>query len=375
MAQIYKKKNGEWAYRIYYRDSRGKRHSINDSHFKKKSDAQNAARSIEMKKSKIGISRERELITFDNYFKEWFRVYKQNRYSKSTQQKYSAIRKFIHNYFGNTKLKSITKADYQKMLDTYAKTHVKTTVAALNGTIRASLRNALEEQIIPFDFTRDAIITSNKSSKDIKYFEVEEAYRIRDYCLKHASMSAISKYEIALSLATGMRYGEIIGLTWEDIDFDKNTIDINKTYDYKYRTGFKPTKTHSSIRKLDIDPITAKMLKNLKHEQKKLFLKQKFQNKDNLVFINSQHHVPSDGSANMTLNRLQTKLDIKPGNHLTFHALRHTHASILISRNVSLEYVSARLGHSSTLMTSKVYVHLLKDKKEQDAQKTVKIFG
>lgn len=79
-------------------------------------------------------------------------------------------------------------------------------------------------------------------------------------------MSAIGKYEIALSLVTGMRYGEIIGLTWKDINFDKHTIDINNTHGYKYRTGFKPTKIHSSIRKLDIDPITVKMLKNLKYE-------------------------------------------------------------------------------------------------------------
>lgn len=69
MAQIYKKSNGEWAYRVYYRDALGKRHSINASHFKKKSDAQNEARKIEMKKSQVGISRERELITFSNYFK------------------------------------------------------------------------------------------------------------------------------------------------------------------------------------------------------------------------------------------------------------------------------------------------------------------
>jgi len=375
MAQIYKKDNGEWAYRVYYRDALGKRHSINDSHFKKKSDAQNAARSIEMKRSQVGISRERELTTFDGYFKRWVNTYKNGRYSESTQYKYLAMQKFIHEYFGNTKLTKITKIEYQKMIDKYSETRVKETVSTLNSAIKASLRDALEQQIIHIDFTRDVIISSEKQSRTIKYFEIDEAYKIRHECLDHASLYAITKYAIALALATGLRYAEVIGLTWKDIDFDNDTIDINKTYDYKKRTGFKPTKTPSSIRNIDVDPVTMKMMKHLKLEQTKLFLKQKYQNKDNLVFMNGHHQVPGDAAANKALDNLQTRLNIKSGNHLSFHALRHTHASILFARGVSLEYVSARLGHSSTLITSQIYVHLLKDKKEEDAKKTVEIFS
>lgn len=375
MAQIYKKDNGEWAYRVYYRDSFGKKHSINESHFKKKSDAQNAARTVELKKSQVGISRENEQITFVNYFKKWVKTYKYDRYDQVTQDKYKFIIKFLTGHFGQTKLKSITKFDYQKMLDKYGETHVKTSVSRLNGAIRSSLKDALERQIIHIDFTRDAIITGDKKSKEIKYFEINEAYRIRQYCLNHANIYSITKYEIALALATGMRYGEVCGLTWNDIDFKNNTIDINKTYDYKNKTGFKPTKTPSSVRILDVDPITMKMMKHLKVEQAKIFLKQQYKNKNNMVFINNLHQIPGDAGVNGVLKGIQKKLNIKEDNYLTFHALRHTHASILIARDVSLEYVSARLGHSSTLITSQTYVHLLKDRKEQDAKLAVKIFS
>lgn len=375
MAQIYKKDNGEWAYRVYYRDSFGKKHSINDSHFKRKSDAQNAARTVEMKKSQVGISKENENITFVNYFKKWVQTYKYGRYDQVTQNKYKSIINFLTSHFGQTKLKNITKFDYQKMLDTYAQNHVKTSVSRLNGAIRTSLKDALERQIIHIDFTRDAVISSSKKSKDIKYFEIDEAYKIRHYCLTHASIYAITRYEIALALATGMRYGEVSGLTWNDIDFKNNTININKTYDYKYRSGFKPTKTPSSVRLLNVDPTTMKLIKHLKIEQAEIFLKQDYKNKDNMVFRNALHQIPSDVSANSALKSIQKKFNIKDGNYLTFHALRHTHASILIARDVSLEYVSARLGHSSTLITSKTYVHLLKDRKEQDARKAIKIFS
>lgn len=375
MAQIYKTNKGEWAYRVYYRDSFGKKHSINDSHFKKKTDAQNAARAVEMKKSQVGISKENENVTFVSYFKKWVQTYKYGRYDQITQDKYKSIINFLTDHFGQTKLKSITKFDYQKMLDEYAETHVKSSVSRLNGAIRTSLKDALERQIIHIDFTRDAVISSNKKSKNIKYFELDEAYKIRNYCLNHASIHTITRYEIALALATGMRYGEVSGLTWNDIDFKKNTININKTYDYKNRSGFKSTKTPSSVRLLDVDPTTMKLIKHLKIEQAQIFLKQNYKNKNNMVFINAHHQIPSDVAANSALKNLQKKLNIKESNYLTFHALRHTHASILIARDVSLEYVSARLGHSSTLITSQIYVHLLKDRKEQDAKKAVQIFS
>lgn len=375
MAQIYKKGDGNWAYRVFYKDVNGKRHSINQSHFKKKLDAQNAARATEIKKSQVGLSKENESITFTKYFNNWIKVYKLNRFSHSTQSKYTDISKFINKHFGNIMMKKITKADYQKMLDEYSQDHVKSTVSFLNSTIRSAIKDAIEQKIIFLDFTRNAIVSSKKKSKEIKYFELEEAYKLRNFCLHNSDIFKIVRYEIALSLATGMRYGEIVGLTWSDIDFDNNTIDINKTYDYKNNTGFLPTKTPSSVRKLDVDPVTMKLLKQLRFEQAKLFFKQKYKNKTGFVFINSRHEIPGNGSANKSFKLLQKKLNIKADDPLTFHALRHTHASILIANNVSLEYVSARLGHSNTMITSKTYVHLLKNRKIEDTAKTVKIFS
>lgn len=238
MAQIYKKENGEWSYRVFYRDEFGKRHSVNNSHFKKKSDAQNTAREIEMKKTQVGISQQKENITFDDYFKQWIKIYKAGRFSKSTQTKYDLIQRFVHDSFGKTKLKKITKFEYQQALDKYAEKHVKTTVSMVNGAIKASLKDALEQQIIHLDFTRNAILSGEKKPKEIKYFEIDKANEIRQYCLKNSNIYKITRYAIALSMAIGLRYTEVVGLTWNDIDFDNNTIDVNKTYDYKNRTGF-----------------------------------------------------------------------------------------------------------------------------------------
>src|SRR5699024_5283752 len=105
-----------------------------------------------------------------------------------------AAEKFIRGYFKNTPLKKIKKSDYQKMLDKYAETHVKDSVYLLNSYIRTSIKDALEQQIIYFDFTRNIQIQSKKiTDKKIKYFEVDEANEIRKECLETASMRYITK--------------------------------------------------------------------------------------------------------------------------------------------------------------------------------------
>ncbi|WP_407647497.1 site-specific integrase [Bombilactobacillus apium] len=85
-----------------------------------------------------------------------------------------------------------------------------------------------------------------------------------------------------------------MGLTWPDIDFNNKTVNINKTYDYITRVGFKPTKTKSSVRSIDIDTKTCELLKELKQIQRKLFFKQGFKNTNQLIFLNNRHYIVSE---------------------------------------------------------------------------------
>lgn len=372
MAQIYKKQ-GSWAFRVYYKDDQGKRKSINRQGFKLKSDAQDAARELEMKKSQVGLT-DSETITFANYFNNWVETYKIGRWQKNTEGKYIAASKFIRSYFTNTLLKDISKQQYQKMIDEYAKKHVKETVSLLNSYIRTSIRDALEEQIIYKDFTRNVEITGKSRETKIKYLEQKDAEKLRSYCMETANLFYVTKFEIALAITTGMRYGEVVGLTWNDIDFNNHTLKINKQYDYQTRSGFKKTKTESSNRIIDIDTKTLDMLKKLKLMQSKFFLNQGYINKHNLVFLNNRHEIPTDNAANKALKSI-LKNNLKIANLITFHGLRHTHASILIANGISIEYIAQRLGHADTSITSKVYIHLLQDRKYIEAKKTTSLFG
>lgn len=374
MAQVFQnKKTKLYGFRIFYYDEHKKKHSIQKTNFKRKVDAINAAARLEIRKGNSNLQKA-EHITFEGFFKEWMNTYKIDRYSESTDNKYKNAHLFIKTFFGNKLLKDITRMDYQRMIDTYSLTHVKDSIYRLNGYINSCLNDAIDQKLINSNFTRNVVITSKKKgkSKELKYLQYDETQNLKAMALANASIFNVSAYEILFALGTGARYAEIVGMTWDCVDLDKNIIEINKTYDYKKRTGFLPTKTESSVRSITISPELATQLHKLKIEQKALFLKQGFKNKLNLVFMNYQHYVPSDTAANKKLRSYLLSDKIKAKNLIGFHGLRHTHASILIGQGLTLEYVSQRLGHSNVGITSRVYVHLLNNYREKEDAKAIK---
>ncbi|GEO58518.1 MULTISPECIES: tyrosine-type recombinase/integrase [Companilactobacillus] len=386
---IYKKQKG-WAYRVYYMGEDGKNHSINKQGFKSKSDAEDAAREIENRRAvaRLDIA---ENITFAQYFESWINTYKLGRYSLSTDSKYEVALRFIQDYFYDDLLKDITKMEYQGFIDDYSKDHVKDSIYRINGYIGSCIQEAVDERIIDRNFTRNVVITTKKKGKsaDLKYLESDVASSLRIMAKENATLSNISACEILFALGTGCRYAEIVGLTWDNVDFENHTVNIQKTYDYKKRTGFLPTKTESSVRQITISDELIRELRLLRMQQRETFFKQGFKNNKNFVFINKRHTVPSDTSANNVLRKYLKKIYFEKNKSkgmndtenrktldnmelIGFHGLRHTHASYLIAHGLSLEYISQRLGHSNVAITSKVYIHLLNDYREREDSKAMK---
>jgi len=386
---IYKKQK-VWAYRVYYTGEDGKTHSINKQGFKSKADAEDAAREIENRRAvtRLDIA---ENISFAKYFESWINTYKLGRYSPSTDSKYEVALRFIQDYFFDDLLKDITKMEYQGFIDHYAEDHVKDSVYRINGYIRSCIQEAVEERIIDRNFTRNVVVTSKKKGRpaEVKYLESDIASQLRILAKQDATLSNISACEILFALGTGCRYAEIVGVTWNNIDFEKHTVNIQKTYDYKKRTGFLPTKTESSVRQITISDELIRELRLLRMQQREIFFQQGFKNNKNFVFINKRHTVPSDTSANNVLRKYLKKIyfeknKAKGMNYkenkkaldemylIGFHGLRHTHASYLIAHGLSLEYISQRLGHSNVAITSKVYIHLLNDYREREDSKAMK---
>ncbi|MCD3298094.1 site-specific integrase, partial [Clostridium botulinum] len=154
-----------------------------------------------------------------------------------------------------------------------------------------------------------------------------------------------NKYYMVAFIAanTGMRLGEVLGLTWDSIDFKRSSITVNKQWKVlkTRKSGFGSLKSKNSYRTIPLSPNTLKELKNYK--------------KNNPTDINNRVTPFNASSIDKYLN---PKLKELAG--ITMHELRHTYATALISNGVDFKTAAKILGHTVE-MTMKIYSHVTDD--------------
>lgn len=162
-----------------------------------------------------------------------------------------------------------------------------------------------------------------------------------------------------------MRQGEILGLRWRDIDFDRNIISIRQTLSHDGKHLKVGAKTASGVRSISIDRDTVIMLQ--KH--RRFILKEKvlagalYTDNDLLISTNVGNPTSPKNLSRAWYNLLEkSKL-----NQITFHDLRHTHASLLLKNDVHPKVVSERLGHASIQITIDLYSYLFPTLQEKAA--------
>ncbi|MDI6619128.1 MAG: site-specific integrase [Clostridiales bacterium] len=201
---------------------------------------------------------------------------------------------------------------------------------------------------------------------EAKYYSEDEVDK-----LVNALEDEELKYKIAilLTLATGMRLGELAGLTWDHIDIKDNNIDIVQSSEYLPDEGIfkKEPKNKTSIRKIAIPPEISSLLNKYKIEQDKSRLKcgDKWHN-TNYIFTQWNGLPLYPYTISKWFSKFLKKNNMK---YITFHQLRHTSAALLINADENIEEVSKRLGHSNTSTTLNIYAHAFKSADEDAAQK------
>lgn len=354
------KRGNVWQYEISTKDAlTGKYKKIRKSGFKTKREAQIASSNAEVDLSNGQPVNSKEIL-LTVYFKNWAEVYKQPYVTQRTYLKYENAIENIGKYFKDETLQSLSKIKYQQIINEFSKTHASETVSRLNSYIRASIINAVDEKIIPLDFTKGAVTIGHspgKSEKN-KFLNYDDFSRLMNLASIKITPKYVTRLMIYVAGMTGLRFGELSGLTWDCIDFDKATLSVEKTYN-PVTKGFDKTKTESSVRTIAIDSKTKEILINF-HASQIDYLKQiNILNNSDLVFFNPQTGVVTNNAALHTLTRLQEQLNIV--NKISMHGLRHTHASILILKGVNILAVSKRLGHKSVDITLNTYAHLVKE--------------
>lgn len=357
----FQKRGKTWQYTVS-----AKPKPIRKGGFNTKKEAQVAAAEVEANLQK-GIVPHLKLEPFDEYFESWLNLYKSN-IGKNTRARYLVTLETIKKEFGGVPIQNINKRSYQAFLNEYGETKGLATSKKLNSHIRACVKEAIDEGIIRVDFTRGVTLTGNKPKKtEDKHLNYFESKRLQKYLMNSLDPSNIMNYGILLLLTSGIRFGELVGLTRKDFDFKNNTISISKVWGYtnKMPEGFGPTKNEQSIRIIKMDKTTMNAFKELFTSTP--------DNLHGLVFFSpkSKYKVISNNGMNKALKVILTSQNIEP---ITVHGLRHTHISVLLYRRVSVTYVSERAGHKDINTTLGTYAHVLKELREEDEQATTSIF-
>lgn len=343
-----------WQYTI----SRGKEKPIRKGGFRTKKEAQVAAAEMEDKINK-GIVPHLKPAPIDEYFKNWVELYKKN-ISKATKKHYKYTYDRIKEYFGSKPLQEISKDDYQMFLNQLGDNKSKETVEKVNGHIRACIENAVDNQILSMNFTKNTVLhyTVKAKKNNEKHLNFHDSKKLLRELIKRLDQGKVY-YLLLLGLVSGLRFEELVGLTFEDFDFENKKIKVNKVWGYNNRMkkGFGDTKNKEE-RTVTLDSKTMDIFKSL--------IESLPDNDNHLIFYNpnSKYKVITNETANDSLKEVLLYLNIRP--LISVHGLRHTHGSILIYQKATPQYVKERLGHEDIQTTLRKYIHLIKELKEED---------
>lgn len=282
---------------------------------------------------------------FYNYYAQWIEVYKKDAIREATMAKYRMTQKWVEKLAPELKVCELTRTAYQKILNDYAKEHERQTTLDFHHQLKGAVMDAVDEGLIERDPTRKAIIKGKTPrEKKIKYLNQFELHTlIADLDIKEEPNW---DWFILLVAKTGMRFSEALAITPKDFDFGRQTLSISKTWDYKGKGGFLPTKNKSSVRKIQIDwQIVVKFSELIKGLPE-----------DEPIFVGEEKIY------NSTVNDALTRHCKACGiSEISIHGLRHTHASLLLFAGVSIASVARRLGHASMTTTQKTYLHIIQE--------------
>ena len=354
------RKKGNSYYVRYYKDGK----QIERIGGKTKKEAETKLNEI-LYKLENGYTISSDMLISD-YLEMWLEDYIKDVRSDNTYLKYKNIcDKYIITLLGNTKLSELKVIHIEKLIRDFRKEGLNpTSIQNYYGVIRTALNKAVKLQLLN-DNPCKFVDTPKRSKFKANILSVEEFYLIYDKLNAEFYEDYIFKLALDISLETGLRRGEMCGLTWKDIDFKNKCIHVrqalirvNNTY------TISSLKTESSYRSLPISDILLDKLEAHQKRQKvnklkygEAYFKNIFNNKGyDLVFTweNGRFIIPSN-----FLQRLKRMLDYCDiTKNIRWHDLRHTNATLLLEGGANMKTVQERLGHSLMQTTSDTYAHV-----------------
>lgn len=314
---------------------------------------------------------EHKRMHFKELFDMWVKVYADTVEESTLATTTNIFNNHILPVLGNIYVDKLTVAKCQKVAQEWrheAPRTFKRYIRYVNNVLDYGVNLELLASNPMRKIVRPKVKRQVKKKFDDFYNKEELETFLRD--CKSCKSTKIFTFFRVLSYS-GMRKEEILALTWNDIDFHKNTISINKALKMglKNRLYVDTTKTADSVRVLNMDSQTMNYLR----EWKKVQLKELFKiginalnNQTQLVFSNSNNsyiHPSKPREWNMSICKKYNLRFIK------IHGFRHTHASLLFRAGVTPKEVQKRLGHKKIETTLDIYTHVYEDESTEAIDK------
>lgn len=353
----YANKNGTfWGYRYPYYNSLGKRVEASKSSLssEKRAYAELLEVMNQIENGNLQLFDSKNM-TVEAWSTEWFNFYKDTWSPSTLQNTNQAIKKAIVPKLGTQKYAKLDKVTYKKIfIDPLLEVYKPATVRLYHRRFMTMTNAAVEHEKL--DRNRLSGIKLPTEEKVIKSFTKNE---LKLFNTQLANESLTNRTLFNLILNTGMRIGEALGLTWNDVDFENSKIDINKS---RNANGLGKTKTYTSRRIISVHKNVISLLKQLK-------VATRFTHSTDYLFNNEYDNPYSPVNARYAFDKIITTINDQHGEstirNITIHGLRHTHATFLLAEGADPKYVSERLGHKKITTTLDTYTHLLKNKETE----------
>ena len=360
-------KKNLWDYRVF---DTNKKVIASNSGFKTKREAEAEAISIELKLKQGSIIDKN--ITFYQLWEKWIELkIKPLGKADTTMNKHHLRGKFIKKYFSEKPAIKIMASEYQAFINKYAETNGRDNVSRMNAEIKNVIIFAKRYKLNIDDFTEGVILSGRppQKKKDEKYIHSFADYqKLVTYLSKNLDLSiSVIPYLLIIQLKTGLRAGEVAGLTWDCVLWKTSEIKTYQRYD-TVRKRWTPPKTDDSVRKIPVDEETIKILKKLKNEQKFYVNNGTIKNPDNMLFIDINYGIITNKGINKHLKQVLSDLRIYPST-MTSTGLRHTYCSTMLAMGVDIWAVSKLMGHKDIKEITETYGHLIKEKAEIENNK------
>lgn len=341
---IYRRKDGRWEGRyIKERKSDGKIrygyvYSRNFTEVKKKL----FLYKMQYKENYLGEGKKpHSTMTFQVWANHWL-IIQEKRVKPNTYISYeSKLKNHLLPYIGQCSLNELTSADLQETVNHLRSSLSPSSLRAVFRVLRTCLNEAVKKELLTMN-PLDQVNFPSEEHQKVKAFSAEEQDRI---------ITAISneKYlPILTAMYTGLRIGEIAGLTWEDIDWEEEVLYVRNN-----AQRVRMNKANSQSKLVIMSPKTALSQRVIPLNESLLKKLRQLQKVSNSRFVFSSNNAPLDPRT--IRNRFKKIKKIAQVPDLPFHALRHTFATRCIENGVTITTISALLGHRSIKMTLDIY--------------------